>query len=336
MKAVQLDAVGEPLVTREVPVPKPSRGQVLVRMTASPVNPSDLAFLIGGYGFKNGLPVTPGNEGSGVVVATGGGLMATRLKGKKVSCFAPRGQGGAWAEYLLTDATYCVPVGDSIDLQQASMALINPLTALAFINIVKRDKAPAFLNTAAASALGQMLVRLAKREGLTLINVVRKDSQAEVLRAMGADHVLISSEKGFAQKLGKLTQQLNATLFFDAVGGSLLGKILLAAPHGTTILSYGRLANELSLIEPGALILQKKSIIGFFLSDWMEKRTLIQLLGDIRKMKSLLTSDVYTPIKHRVPLEKANEAIENYKAEMTGGKTLLVPSLEQEHPPITP
>ncbi len=327
MNAVQLDVIGQPLSVREIPVPRPGKGEVLVKMTASPINPSDLAFMMGGYTFKTGLPVTPGNEGSGLVVASGGGFMAGRLVGKRVACFAREGMGGAWADYLVTNASFCVPTGKGIDPEQASMALINPLTALAFINIIKKGKHPAFLNTAAASALGQMLIRLANRHEIPLINVVRKESQVALLKTLGATYVLDSNDPDFVQKLNKASHTLNARLFFDAVGGPLLGQLLMAAPRGTTILSYGRLSAEPCIIEPGALILHRKNINGFFLSDWMKKRNLIQLLGDINKVKSLLNSDMHTHIKMRSPLTQVNEALDAYKAGMTGGKILLVPGL---------
>jgi NADPH:quinone reductase len=166
MRAVQLDAVGQPLTVRKVSLPEPQKGEVLVNITASPVNPSDLAFMMGAYdGFKGGLPVTPGNECSGIVVSSGPGLMGRRLVGKRVACFAREGLGGAWAEYMVTKAAFCVPIGNKIDLENASMALINPLTAYAFMDIVKRGKHRAFANTAAASALGQMLIRMSISQG---------------------------------------------------------------------------------------------------------------------------------------------------------------------------
>lgn len=323
MLAAQLDAVGQALVVREIPLPSPGKGQVLVKMSASPINPSDLAFMMGGYGFKTGLPVTPGNEGSGVVVATGSGFMARRLAGKRVACFARPGYGGGWAEYMVTNASFCIPVGKKISLEQAAMSLVNPLTAQAFMDIIRAKKHAAFLNTAAASALGQMLVRLSQRQGVPLINVVRKDSQAALLREMGAQYVLNSSEAGFEDQLKQMAHQLNATLFLDAVGGPLLGQLLMAAPNGSTIMSYGRLSAEPCIIEPGALILQKKRIIGFFLSDWLQKKNLFQLLRDIRKVQSMLSADMQTQVKARMALPHINEALKMYQNEMTGGKILM-------------
>ncbi|TVQ22220.1 MAG: hypothetical protein EA382_12405 [Spirochaetaceae bacterium] len=326
MNAIQLDEVGAPLVVRRIPVPQPGPGEVLVKMAASPINPSDLAFMMGGYGFAQGLPVTPGNEGSGLVVAVGSGLMAKRLRGKRVACFARKGIAGAWADYMVTRASLCVPVSSDTTFEQAATSLINPLTAQAFMQIVRRDRPAAFVNTAAASSLGRMLVRLSGREATPLINVVRNESQVSLLRSMGAEHVLDSTTPGFEEQLASLTRQLGATLILDAVGGPLLGQLLRAAPHGTQILSYGRLSDEPCVIEPGELILQRKRIVGFFLSDWMEQRTIFQVLADIRRVQRSLSTDMQTHIRRRVPLEDVNDALDEYRRSMTDGKLLLVPS----------
>ena len=328
MNAAQLDAVGDPLAVRRIPVPQPGPGEVLVKMEASPINPSDLAFMMGGYGFAQGLPVTPGNEGSGLVVATGTGFMAKRLRGKRVACFARKGLGGAWAEYMVTRASLCVPISPDTTFEQAAMSLINPLTAQAFVQIVRRERPAAFVNTAAASSLGRMLVRLSSRDGIPLINVVRNETQAGLLKSMGAEYVLDSSVVDFEEQLISLMRRLRATLIFDAVGGPLLGQLLTAAPQGTTIFSYGRLSDEQCVIEPGALILQRKQIVGFFLSDWMEQRTIFQVLADIRRVQRSLSSEMQTHVRQRVSLEAVNDALRTYRSSMTDGKLLLIPAIE--------
>src|SRR5262249_2346285 len=138
MRAVQLLAYdGQPdsLSFARVPVPSPGPGEVLIKMAASPINPSDLMFVRGLYAFKKPLPAIPGFEGSGTVVASGGGIMARMLAGKRVACAAadPKIAGGTWAEYLVTSAMLCVPLSKSLDLDQASMMLVNPLSAWALV-----------------------------------------------------------------------------------------------------------------------------------------------------------------------------------------------------------
>src|SRR5262245_46472731 len=140
MRAIELrsyDGRPESLVLVEKLVPAPGPGQVLVRMAASPINPSDLMFLRGQYGFKKGLPVVPGFEGSGTVVAGGGGFIASMLQGRRVACAAasPDLQDGTWAEYTVTSARLCIPLLRDVDLEQAAMMLVNPLTAWALVDI---------------------------------------------------------------------------------------------------------------------------------------------------------------------------------------------------------
>src|SRR5215470_19279634 len=202
MRAVQLkDYEGKPasLTVAEVPVPRPGPGEVLVRVAASPVNPSDLMFITGNYGFKKPLPATPGFEGSGTVVETGSGMMARFMKGRRVACAAAdaKNTGGMWAEYIVTSANFCVPLRKQVDFEQGATMLVNPLTAWALVDEARRGGHRAAVQTAAASALGRMLVRLGQKFSLPVINVVRRQEQADLLRGMGAEHVLNSADPGF-------------------------------------------------------------------------------------------------------------------------------------------
>src|SRR6516225_233860 len=202
MRAVQLrDYEGKPgsLTVAEVPVPRPGPGEVLVKVFASPVNPSDLMFITGNYGFKKPLPATPGFEGSGTVVECGSGIMARFMKGRRVACAAadPKSTGGMWAEYIVTSAQFCVPLSKRVDLEQGATMLVNPLTAWAMVEEARRGGHRAIVQTAAASALGRMVVRLGQKFGLPVINVVRRAEQVALLRGMGAEHVLNSCDSGF-------------------------------------------------------------------------------------------------------------------------------------------
>jgi NADPH:quinone reductase-like Zn-dependent oxidoreductase len=134
MRAVQLlayDGKPESIAVAEIPVPRPGSDEVLVRVFASTINPSDLMFIRGLYGFKKPLPAVPGFEGSGTVVEAGTGLMSRFLKGRRVACAAadPKVTGGMWAEYVVTLAQLCVPLRKYVDLEQGAALLINPMTA---------------------------------------------------------------------------------------------------------------------------------------------------------------------------------------------------------------
>src|ERR1700682_3393532 len=222
MRAVQLrDYDGKPdsIIVSEIPVPRPGSGEVLVRVFASHVNPSDLMFLRGMYGFRKSLPTVPGFEGSGTVVEAGSGMMARLLKGRRVACAAADAKvaGGMWAEYVVTSAQFCMPLLKRVEMEQGATLLVNPLTAWALMDEARRGHHRAVVQTAAASALGRMIIRLGKKFSIPVVNIVRRAAQIDALRAIGAEYVLNSSDAGFDTAVRGLCHKLGATIGFDAV-----------------------------------------------------------------------------------------------------------------------
>jgi NADPH2:quinone reductase len=323
MQAVLLEEFGKPPTVRQIPVPKPGPGEVLVRMAASPINPSDLGFMKGGYSIKKSFPVVPGFEGSGTVVAAGPGLLPRLWIGKRVAC-AVSGTGGTWAEYVVTRAMLCVPLQKNLSLEQGAMMLVNPMSALAFFDIAKSEKHEAIVNTAAASALGRMIFRLGRRYHVPVINVVRRKEQVDLLRSLGAEFVLQSNDANFSNDFRILAQRLKATLILDAVGGKLARLMLEIAPSGTTLLLYANLSGEELVLDPHGLGSEKKRIAGFYLGNWVEKRDIFQSLRDIRRVQQLGATDLQSTIQKRLPLSAVQQAVEIYQNNMTAGKILLV------------
>jgi NADPH:quinone reductase-like Zn-dependent oxidoreductase len=331
MRAVQLkDYDGKPgsLTVADIPLPRPGPGEVLVQVFAAPVNPSDLMFTTGNYGFKKPLPATPGFEGSGTVVESGKGVMAQFMKGRRVACAAadPTSRGGTWAEYLVTSAQFCVPLGKRVEMEHGATMLVNPLTAWALMETARHGHHRAAVQTAAASALGRMIVRLGHKFGLPVINVVRRSQQVELLRSMGAEHVLNSSDTGFDEALLGLCHKLGATISFDAVSGEMSGRILRAQPPGSRMLVYGGLSMQGVTLDPGSLIFEGKHVEGFWLSAWLRRRTLLSQLRMASQVQKLLGSDLKTEIRARLPLEKAAAGLAEYAADMSAGKILLMPN----------
>ena len=130
MRAVLIHEFRSKTEVGDAPVLRPGRGQVLIRIAAAPINPSDLAFLKGGYGSPKNFPLIPGFEGSGTVVAAGSGFLPRFLLGKRVACATNGAFGGTWAEYLLTPASSCVPLPRHLSFEQGEMAIVNPMTAV--------------------------------------------------------------------------------------------------------------------------------------------------------------------------------------------------------------
>ena len=154
MTAVVLDSYtgAGALRLEQRPTPQPGPGEVLIKVAASPINPSDLMFIEGLYGFQKPTPIVPGFEGSGRVVAAGPGLIGRFVLGKKVACVSQKEGDGVWMEYLLTKANNALPLAKGVSLEQGAMAVVNPLTAVALLEIAKKGGHQTVINTAAASA----------------------------------------------------------------------------------------------------------------------------------------------------------------------------------------
>lgn len=328
MRAVELRSYEEGeggLRVVERPVPRPGRGEVLVRMAAAPVNPSDLMFVRGLYGQRKRLPVVPGFEGSGVVVASGGGFMARYLKGRRVACAAPFDGDGTWAEYMAAPAAQCIPLRGGVEIEHAASMIVNPFTAWALMDIARRAGARGVVQTAAASALGRMVVRLGRSTGVAVVNVVRREEQVTLLRAEGAEHVLNSEEEGFDERLRELCAGARATVAFEAVAGEMTGRILRAMPKGGRAVVYGALSQEGCVVDPRSLIFESKRVEGFWLSDWLRAQNALRRIRVAGKVQRLLAGELKTEVRARLPLERAAEGLSLYKREMTGGKIILVP-----------
>ena len=322
INAVRQGSPGGELTIEPVPLPRPGKGEVLVRMHASPLNPSDLALLKGGY-MERDYPFTPGLEGSGEVVLSGGGVMAGLRVGKQVACTPnPKGD-GTWAEYMVTAATRTIPLPRGISPEQGSMMVVNPLTAIALMKIASEEGHAALVNNAAASALGKMLIRLARRSGLPLINVVRREEQVSSLESLGADVVLNASDPGFGEALKQYSSELNATLLLDAVGGDHSSRLLEAAPHNSHLICYARLSGEPLRIDPRLVMQDGKTISGFLLGRWMDTQSLLSKLKLLRQVRKMLPDVLSSPIRQTLPMDQVDQAIALYNQRMSAGKIIL-------------
>jgi len=328
MEALVLASYGPPPFPLRVetrPVPKPGSGQVLIRVTASPVNPSDLHFLEGQYAFRKSLPTVPGLEGCGRVVAVGDGLLARRLAGRRVA-FAPATQAdGSWAQYAVASAMQCFRLPDRISDELGAMALVNPLAAVGLMERLKVLHVRSFVSTAAASALGQMLQRLGRRRGLVAINVVRRPEHVDLLTRQGATHVLSTADRDFQNKLDELCRRLHCRVALDAIGGDMTAQLLAALIPGGRVIVYGGLAREPMMLPQPDIVFGNKSVEGFYVPTWLATKSLPQLVLLERRIPRLLDRELGTDVRARVTLRDAPRAIEDYRQAMTGGKVLITP-----------
>ena len=325
MRALVLQKFDTDPVLQEMDVPLPGKGQVLVKMDSSPVNPSDISFLRGLYGSKKIPPVVPGFEGSGTVVATGDDWMSKRLLGKPVSCFSSMTGNGTWAEYMCTTSNFVVPLKKFVDIEQASMLLVNPLSAYAMVKMARESGHKAIINTAAASQLGNIMIRLCQEEGLEIVNVVRREEQVELLKKAGAKYVINSSGDSFQQELKEICKHLSIKLAFDAVAGDLTFDLVEAVAHGGEVIVYGGLSEKPSKVHPGKLIFESKKVSGFWLSEWIARQHILKLLGVFNKIQKYLSGTYSSSISKRASLENAVDAIKTYRENMTSGKVIVKP-----------
>lgn len=316
------------LKVKEIGRPVPNSGEVLIRMEASPINPSDLMFIRGLYPAGKVPPCIPGFEGSGTVVGYGGGLISWRLMDKRVACVASPQHGGTWAEYIVTDAKLCVKLKDNIGLDQGSCLFVNPLTVMMFRDYIRSGKHRAVVHTAAASQLGRMLLRWSITNHVVLINIVRKQEQVEILRELGAEYILNSSDPNFENELKRLTHELNATIAFDAVAGESTGKLINNMPKNSTVYIYGGLSMEpIRGIYPENFIFYNKKIEGAWLTSWLKNKNIIQKLQALNNVGNMLNSMFASKIAGRYSLDDINQAVESYQNNMSAGKVLIKPWL---------
>lgn len=235
----------------DVPTPEPAEDEVVVRIEAAPINPSDLGLLVGaadmstakasgtkeapvitakvpdgamramGARLDQSLPV--GNEGAGVVIKTGSSDAAKALMGKTVAMIG----GAMYAQYRTLKARDCQPLPEGTTAAEGASWFVNPLTALGMTETMRREGHKALVHTAAASNLGQMLNKICIRDGIPLVNIVRSKEQAEILKKIGAKYVVDSSVPSFLDDLTAALVETGATIAFDAIGGGkLAGDIL--------------------------------------------------------------------------------------------------------------
>jgi NADPH:quinone reductase len=234
-----------------VTVTAPGPNEVLIRVEAAPVNPSDLGLLLAGADVaaasasgtpqrpvitapipdaamrgltaRVGTPMPVGNEGAGTVVAAGSSDAARRLLGKKVAAAG----GAMYSQYRTADLSLCLELPGGLSAAEGASAFVNPMTALGMIETMRMEGHVALVHTAAASNLGQMLNRLCQEEQVQLVNIVRRPEQEELLRAAGADFVCDSSKPEFMNELTAALTATGATLAFDATGGGTLASQIL-------------------------------------------------------------------------------------------------------------
>lgn len=321
LPASQVREVERYLELAEVPVPEPGPDQVLIKVTAAMVNPSDLAFIQGGYGQPRVKGAPAGFEGVGEVVATKG-LYAKTLKGNRVSFAVSLNGSGAWAEYAVTDAMSAISLRKDVRDEDGAALIVNPLTAAAMVEMV--PKGGAFVVSGAASQLGKLMAGLAGDNGKRMIALVRRDGPSEALKALGASHVLNETSESFAADLKAVLKEEKPTVFLDCIAGSVSARVFAAMGRDSTWVIYGKMTPEPpEILEPGQLIFMRKKIEGFWLVSWMKNSSLMERMSAIKQVQARFADGKWkTDIKARVTLEDLVAELPK-ELDKTDGKVMI-------------
>jgi NADPH:quinone reductase len=355
----------------DVPLPSLASGEVLMRVEAAPINPSDLGLLLAGAdltsasieGTSNRPVVTAplpdralrslsgrvgkslpvGNEGAGTVVAAGSSPEAQSLLGRTVAIAG----GSMYAQYRAASASSCLVLPPGTMAKDGASSFVNPLTALGMVETMRREGHSGLVHTAAASNLGQMLVKLCREEGVPLVTIVRKPEQADLLRSIGADHVCDSSLPSFMGELIDALTTTSATMAFDATGGGKLVSQILTAMEAAANTSAGEYSRYGSTIrkqvyiygglDPSPTILTRNFGFAWGLGGWL----LTPFLGTIGPDEfSRFRSRVAAGLKATFASSYTGEVslvgmldplvIRRYAKQSTGEKYLVIPSQDEQ------
>ncbi len=351
-----------------VDLPEPLAHEVLVRIEAAPINPSDLGLLLStadldtatasgtadnpvvtatippqtmrGLTARLGQSMPVGNEGAGIVVAAGSSPEAQALVGRTVAIVG----GATYAEYRCLPAVMCLALPDGTEPAQGASCFVNPLTALGMVETMKMEGHRALVHTAAASNLGQMLLRICLADGVALVNIVRRPEQQELLRSLGATHVCDSSSPTFMEDLTAALVDTGATIAFDAIGGGRQAGQILAGMEmaiNASATEYSRYGSDVhkqvyiyGALDRGPTELIRNFGMAWSIGGWL----LTPFLGKIGpaglerlrdRVVAELTTTFASHYTDEVSLAGALDldAIAAYARQATGQKFLIRPSI---------
>jgi NADPH:quinone reductase-like Zn-dependent oxidoreductase len=351
----------------QVAIPEPGENEVVVRVEASPINPSDLGLLVGAAdmstakssGTKESPVVTAtvpdaamkamagrldesmpvGNEGAGVVVKTGSSDAARALMGKTVAMIG----GAMYAQYRTMRANDCLVLPAGITPAEGASCFVNPLTSLGMVETMRREGHKALVHTAAASNLGQMLNKICLKDGIGLVNIVRSQEQADILRKIGAKHIVDSTAPTFMDDLTNALVETGATLAFDAIGGGkLAGQILtcmeIAANKTAKVYSrYGSSVHKQVYIygslDPRPVELNRAFGMAWGVGGWLLTPFLMKIgAADGAKLRARVVDELKTTFaSHYTRVVSLQEALQLsniaiYGKRATGEKFLINPN----------
>ena len=328
MKKIVLDAYGVPEdVARCVDAPDigaPSAGEVVFDVIAFPINPADIGFCRGNYRIRPPLPATPGAECVGRVAAVGDGV--THVKPGDLVINLQREN---WAARRRVKAEDAVPIPAGLDLRQAAMLRINPPTALLMLSdLVPLKRGDWVIQNVANSAVGRLVITLAKAKGIRTVNVTRREDVFPELKALGAD-ICLTDGPDLADRVREATGAAEIPLGLDAVSGAATARIAACLRDEGTICTYGSMTGEAPAVTVADVVFRGMTFTGFMLGRFMARRSAEEIraiyaeLGD-----EMLKGAIHAPVDSVYPIEDIREALIRAQTGGRHGKVLVSPGGE--------
>lgn len=302
--------------------PELKAGEALVEVLAAPINPSDILTLTGDYGKLPALPATGGNEGVGRVVALGPDTAGPEL-GQTV--LLPVGS-GTWSSHIVTDARKLVRLPNEADPRQLAMMTVNPPTALLllseFVDLAAGDWV---IQNAANSGVGGYLIQLAKIRGIRTVNVVRRQSAVDAVKAEGADVVLVDGPD-LHDRVKEQIGDGRVRLAIDAIGGAATDHLANCLEEGGVLVNYGMMSGEPCHIAPANIVFRGITVKGFWLAKWFEQASQQQQMNVFGQLTKLIaTGKLQARIQAEYDVAQIKEAVAAAAAGERTGKILIVP-----------
>lgn len=316
---------------------EPSENEVLVKVMCSTIHPADLAYMSGTYGpIKPTLPLVPGFEGSGLVVKIGS-MVDQSLLGKRCGVAGNSNKDGStyegtWSEYFYSDARNLMIFDGEISYDTICFSIGNPLTAVGFMDTLRKKGVNTVGQNGANSAFGKIFIKLCAKEGIKTVNLVRKEEQIESLKSLGGDYVFTTSSNSWQEDFKKTCSDLNVTNFFDCVGGNYTGWVMNLLPRGSTLYHFGNLElRRLGELDTHDFIFHKKELVGWWLTAWLQSLS----KDELTKWRNYIIedlnsgSDIFkTTVSKSFGLDEFEKAFEYYLTHMSEGKIILRPHSE--------
>lgn len=323
MKRVVFHQFGKPadiLNVEEVEKHPPGPDEVLIKVLASPINPSDIMFVLNLYGIRPQIPSSAGFEGVGIVEEAGAN--AKIAVGTRVSFTAI----GAWGEYVITNHRTLIPVPEAMTDDVAAQLFVNPFTAVAMVEESGVKEGEWLMITACASALGKMVIQICKMRGIKTIGTVRRNDLNDELKALGLDEVVNTEEENLPKRVQQITNYEGAKAVLECVGGHTASEAVKCLGRGGVMLIYGLLSLQDPSINIGLMIFRELTLKGFWLTDWMKRTdaaTRQRVAGEVITL--LATGQVQMPIEATYSLEDIKAAVTHAEAHGRWGKILVKP-----------